>query len=198
MKKMTIAVFLVVAASVLLVAGVSTASGATTQQGSCGTILLQASPNTGADGAAVTATAGNLEVNSPSNLYWDAVGASGLLGFTTTDAGGNFRYNFDVPATASPGTHQIILKSYLPPETAVQCSVDFTVEAAATQTTPTTTSPATANTGATTTTPATATTAATPSKPTSLPDTGFFLAVPAAGIALGGAGGYMIRRRRRQ
>ena len=179
---------------ILLIAGTGSASGAVAQS-TCGTANLQVSPNTGADGAAVTATASNLMAALPSQLYWDAVGTSGQLGEATADAGGGFLLQFHVPASASPGAHQVILTSALPNEAPVQCAAVFTVEATTTQTTPTTALPA--DSGITITVPAT-TTAATPSKPAALPDTGVFLLVPAAGIALGGAGSFFLRRRGRK
>jgi len=129
---------------------------------------LTLTPNSGPAGTMVTAESTGGTPDTAYNLYWDGA----LIASGTSDSGGNGTASFMVPADASVGGH---LVEYEEGQT-VMCSAGFTVTAA------------TADTGV---------------QPdayvsvSSLPATGLVLLVPAAGLALAGAGLWYRRRRDR-
>lgn len=148
-------------------------------QSPCDSVNLVLAPIHGAAGTSVMATGGNLMNNTETEFYWDTIDAPGFLGqVLSSDPGGDFSFNFNVPAGATAGVHQVTVSALFGNESLVECPADFTVDATV-QTDAY--SPALAAQGET---------------PSVLPSTGLMLLVPAAGLATAAAGAAMLRRRR--
>ena len=68
---------------------------------------LSVSPVTLSPGSSMIATGSGFQSNEPAKLYLDSTSGS-LLGTATADAFGNVSQNISIPATTTPGVHQII------------------------------------------------------------------------------------------
>ena len=133
---------------------------------------LTLAPTHGAAGSSVQATGGSLSAGTETEFYWDTVDPGNFLGQVLSDSSGEFIFNFNVPTGASAGAHQVIVVGS-DFEASLECPADFTVDASAQQTAYSTQAPA-----------------------ASLPNTGVFLLIPAAGLAVGGLDGIVLRRQR--
>lgn len=118
-------------------------------------------------------------------VMWDG---TNIASIPTSVDGNTFSGSFNVPVDATPGVHTVTLS--IPSEGTVECDYPFTVtEEQQQQTqpgtliTPSTPQPSVQQ-------------AAYPAAVSSLPSTGVFLLVPAAGLAFGGLGALTLRRRR--
>jgi len=154
------------------------AGPALAQQSPCDAVGLVVDPATGVPGDGSTATGGSLMNNSETEFYWDAVGPSSFLGQVLSDGSGDFVFDFNVPADATAGTHQVIMSGAFANESMVQCQADFVVVTVQTDAY----------------TPALAAQSAVPGV---LPSTGLMLLVPLAGFGSAGIGAAIIRKRRR-
>lgn len=115
-------------------------------------------------------------------VMWDSTDIASIPTSLTDNA---FSGSFDVPADATPGVHTVTL--VIPSEGTIECDYAFTVteqqQQQAQPGTPSTPQPSVQQ-------------AAYPAAVSSLPSTGVFLLVPAAGLAFGGLGALTLRRRR--
>ncbi|MFA5802258.1 MAG: hypothetical protein WC911_07245 [Thermoleophilia bacterium] len=139
----------------------------------CDSVNLVLAPTHGVASSNVMATGGSLLSNSETEFYWDTTDPSNFLGQVLSDPAGDFIFNFNVPTGATAGAHQVIVSGSFSNESYVECSADFIVDASVQQTAYAATSPI-----------------------TSLPNTGILLLVPAVGLAAGGLGGMILRKRR--
>lgn len=132
----------------------------------CLIVTMTLTPNSGPGGTMVTADSVGGSPNTAFTLYWDG----SVIATGTTDSSGNGTASFMVPPDASVGGHLVEYEE----GTIVMCSAGFTVTAA------------TQDAGVQPDAYASV---------SSLPATGLVLLVPAAGLALAGAG--LLYRRRR-
>ncbi|MCL4473161.1 MAG: hypothetical protein M1539_02365 [Actinobacteria bacterium] len=157
----------IIVIGLLLVVSMLAFASVASAQSACSAVDV--TPLSGNAGSSVYAS-GTTLADSTIQVEWD--GATGVFPDISTDVStGEFGVNLTIPADATPGEHTITL--LLPSE--ASCPFTFTVEAVVTP--PTAAAPA----------------AAVPA-PATLPNTGFFLIVPAAGLVAAGMGGLMFRR----
>lgn len=131
--------------------------------------LVTHSPDSGLPGTVVTVSGSGALANSDVKVLWDG----SPIDIIPADSSGNFSGTFTVPPDASVGDHTVTLQFDLPNEETVECQFTFTVIPPAVQET------------------------AYPVAGVSvLPSTGLMLLAPAAGLALGGLGVAILRRRR--
>lgn len=140
--------------------------------GVTGTITL--SPSEGAPGSSFQATAAGSYASDTIYLYWQGTDVWGSPRATiTTDGSGNGSTTVTVPSDATLGSHDLM--AFVGSYESISC-FPFTVVAAV-QTVQTDAYPVAAV--------------------TSLPNTGLFLLIPAAGLGAAGIGTILVRRRSR-
>ncbi|MDO8736044.1 MAG: hypothetical protein Q7K29_03070 [Thermoleophilia bacterium] len=128
--------------------------------------IAAVTPSSGAAGSTASASGGLS--GGDVTVLWDGIAIATIPNDGSTGA---FSGTFTVPADAAPGIHTVTLS--IPSEGTFECPFTFTVVASV---------------QAEAYAPAAA-------LPATLPSTGLFLIIPAAGLAAAGIGGVMLRRR---
>ena len=175
MKVRIIVIGLLLAVSMLAFASVASARSACS--------AVEVTPLSGNAGSSVYVT-GTSNADSSGWVTWEG---NKIADFSTDVNSGAFGVNVTIPADAAPGEHKINV--LLPSE--ATCPFTFTVEAVVTP--PAVAAPVAAVPAPAAAAPAPA--AAAPVIPATLPNTGFFLLVPAAGLVAAGMGGLMFGKR---